>query len=417
MPLNRNRASLPVVIALLVLVAGVAPVAAQGKPIRIGEINSYSGLATVYTFPYKEGILMAVKEINDAGGVLGRPLEFVFRDDKLKPDEAVKAARELVGQEKVDYLAGCISSGVGLAISAYAKEAKTLYFATHCQTSRLTWDDGHKYIAHTTNNVNQYIRALAKKSATLPHKKWAHISPDYEYGRNVWDEFIAYLKHLKPEVQVVQQNWPKLGESEHSSYITALLQSGADAFISSLWGAQEIAFVKQARPFGLFEKVNFISASVGNPDELDPLGKEAPIGAVTTGFAWYDEGMQKRHPKLVEWLKKYTDRTKKDPTLGASWGYASAYIIAESIKRAKSTDTDKVIGALSEGFEMELPWGKVVMRGCDQQAIPPQWVGVVKMNAQGKPVMGDVEEIHGRDVVKSCDEVAKLRAAAAATKK
>src|SRR5678816_4529580 len=93
---------------------------------------------------------MATKEINDAGGVLGRPLEFIFRDDKLKPDEAVKAARELVGQEKVDFLAGCISSGVGLAISAYAKEAKTLYFSTHCQTSRLTWDLSLIHISEPT---------------------------------------------------------------------------------------------------------------------------------------------------------------------------------------------------------------------------------------------------------------------------
>ena len=218
--------------ALWTVIAAAGSAAAQGKAIRIGEINSYSGLATVYTFPYREGIHMAVKEINDAGGVLGRPLEFIFRDDKLKPDEAVKAARELVGQEKVDFLAGCISSGVGLAISAYAKEAKTLYFATHCQTSRLTWDEGHRYVAHTTNNVNQYIRALAKKAAATPYKKWAHISPDYEYGHNVWDEFIAYLKQLKPDVQVVQQNWPKLGETDHSSYITALLQSGAEGMLS-----------------------------------------------------------------------------------------------------------------------------------------------------------------------------------------
>jgi branched-chain amino acid transport system substrate-binding protein len=406
-----------VLFALWTVTAAAGSAAAQGKAIRIGEINSYSGLATVYTFPYREGIHMAVKEINDAGGVLGRPLEFIFRDDKLKPDEAVKAARELVGQEKVDFLAGCISSGVGLAISAYAKEAKTLYFATHCQTSRLTWDEGHRYVAHTTNNVNQYIRALAKKAAATPYKKWAHISPDYEYGHNVWDEFIAYLKQLKPDVQVVQQNWPKLGETDHSSYITALLQSGAEGMLSVVWGAQEIAFVKQARPFGLFEKIHLVSASVGNPDELDPLGKEAPVGALTPGFAWYDEGMQKRHPKLAEWVKKYEARTKKEPTLGASWGYASTYLIAEAIKRAKSADTEKVIAVLGEGYETEFPWGKVIMRGCDQQAIPPQWTGVVKMNAQGKPVLADIEETHGRDLIKSCDEVAKLRAAAAEKKK
>ena len=393
-----------------------APAAAQGKPIRIGEINSYSGLATVYTFPYREGLLMAAKEINDAGGVLGRPIEFVFRDDKLKPDEAVKAARELVSQEKVDFLAGCISSGVGLAISAYAKDTKTLYFATHCQTSRLTWDDGHPYIAHTTNNVNQYVRAIAKKASTFPYKKWAHISPDYEYGHNVWDEFIGYLNELKPDVEVSQQNWPKLGETDHSAYITALLQSGADAFISSVWGAQEIAFVKQARPFGLLQKIPFFSASVGNPDELEPLAKEAPVGAITPGFAWYDEGMQKRHPALMEWVNKFQTQAKKPPTLGASWGYASAYIIAEAIRRAKSTDTDKVIAALDEGFDMQFPWGKVVMRGCDHQAIPPQWVGKVKMSAEGKAVLADVEEHHGEELIRSCAEIAKIHATVAEKK-
>jgi len=401
---------------LLFLAAPAAPAAAQGKPIRIGEINSYSGLATVYTFPYREGLLMAAKEINDAGGVLGRPIEFVFRDDKLKPDEAVKAARELVSQEKVDFLAGCISSGVGLAISAYAKDTKTLYFATHCQTSRLTWDDGHPYIAHTTNNVNQYVRAIAKKASTFPYKKWAHISPDYEYGHNVWDEFIGYLKELKPDVEVSQQNWPKLGETDHSAYITALLQSGADAFISSVWGAQEIAFVKQARPFGLLQKIPFFSASVGNPDELEPLAKEAPVGAITPGFAWYDEGMQKRHPALMEWVNKFQTQAKKPPTLGASWGYASAYIIAEAIRRAKSTDTDKVIAALDEGFDMQFPWGKVVMRGCDHQAIPPQWVGKVKMSAEGKAVLADVEEHHGEEFIRSCAEIAKIHATVAEKK-
>jgi hypothetical protein len=89
----------------------------------------------------------------------------------------------------------------------------------------------------------------------------------------------------------------------------------------------------------------------------------------------------------------------------------------EAIKRAKSAETDKVIAALGEGYEMEFPWGKVIMRGCDMQAIPPQWVGAVKMNAQGKPVLGDIEETHGKDVIKSCDEVAKLRAVAAEKKK
>ena len=217
---------LAILTLVLVLLATAGPAAAQGKPIRIGEINSYSGLATVYTFPYKEGLLMAAKEINDAGGVLGRPIEFVFRDDKLKPDEAVKAARELVGQEKVDFLAGCISSGVGLAISAYAKEAKTLYFATHCQTSRLTWDDGHKYVAHTTNNVNQYMRALAEEGGHAAMTRSGRTSrPTTSTATTCGRSSSPTSSSSSPTCRSMQENWPKLGETDHSSYVTALLQS------------------------------------------------------------------------------------------------------------------------------------------------------------------------------------------------
>jgi branched-chain amino acid transport system substrate-binding protein len=239
----------------------------------------------------------------------------------------------------------------------------------------------------------------------------------------MWEEFSTYLKQLKPDVQFVHTSWPKLGETDHSAYITALLQSGAEGIFTSLWGSQSIAFVKQAKPFGLFEKFRYVAPSVGNPDELDPLGKEAPVGAVVTPFAWYDPGLQKHHPQLEPWTKKWIEWAKarglKDPQpkLGASWGYASAYIIAEAIKRAKSTDTDKVIAVLSEGYEMDFPWGKVIMRGCDQQALPPQWVGVVKMDAHGKPIVADVEEVQGKDVARSCDEVKELRAAAAAKQK
>jgi branched-chain amino acid transport system substrate-binding protein len=387
--------------------AGAAP---AGKPIRIGDVNSYSGLATVYTFPYKEGIAMALNEINAAGGVLNRPLEFVFRDDKLKPDEAVKMARELVFQERVDFLSGCISSAVGLALSEFAKESKALFFASHCQTSALTWDKGHKYVAHTTNNTTMYTRALATVAATYPYTKWAHIAPDYEYGHDLWNNFWGYLKTLKPNVELLQENWPKLGEPDHSAYITALLQSGAEAFFSGVWGAQEIAFVKQGKPYGLFEKLTYFSPAIGNPDELDPLGKEAPVGAISTGFPWYDEELQKRHPTLSEWVKKYQDRTGgQEPKLGSSWGYATAYIIAEAIKHAGAVDINKVIEALDRGFEMEFPWGTVVMRGCDHQALPPQWTGIVRLNAQGKPIMAAVQETQGKDIVLSCEEVANLR--------
>ncbi len=381
-------------------------------------------MATVYTFPYKEGLALATKEINEAGGVLGRPLEFIHRDDKLKPDEAVKAARELVLQDKVDFLAGCISSGVGLAISAYAKDAKVLYFATHCQTSRLTWDDGHLYVAHTTNNVNQYVRVAAKKASTLPIKKWANISPDYEYGHNMWEEFSTYLKKLKPDVQFVQLRAGRSSARPTTAPTSPRCSSPGPRGSSARCGAPSRSPSSSRRaPSGSSRRCATWPRRWVIPTSWTRSGKEAPVGAIATPFAWYDAGLHKLHPKLEPWTKKWIEWAKtrglKDPQpkLGASWGYASAYIIAEAIKRAKSTDTDKVIAVLSEGFEMEFPWGKVIMRGCDQQALPPQWIGVVKLDAQGKPIATEVEETHGKDVVRSCDEVKELRAAAAAKQK
>ena len=138
--------------------------------------------------------------------------------------------------------------------------------------------------------------------------------------------------------------------------------------------------------------------------------RRRPIGALTPGFAWYDDGMQKRHPKLAEWVKKYQDRTKKEPTLGASWGYASAYIIVEAIKRAKSAETDKVIAALGEGYEMEFPWGKVIMRGCDMQAIPPQWIGRREDERPGQAGAGR----HRGDARQGRDQAAATRSPSSA---
>jgi branched-chain amino acid transport system substrate-binding protein len=388
-------------------------------PIRIGEINSYSGLATVYTFPYREGLRMALEEINEKGGVLGRKIEFIFRDDKLRADEAVKAAQELVFQEKVDLLAGCISSSVGLALSEFAKANKVFYFATHCQTSRLTWDLGHEYVARTTNNVNQYIRALAKRVLEdYPQcKRWLSINQDYEYGRAVHEEFFEYMKKHRPETTVVAEYWPKLGETDHTAYITAMLaQEGkADCILTSLWGGQSVTFIKQANPYALFKKFQLVHASVGNLDELGPLGKEAPVGAVTPPFipTYLPEVLQ-ADPKLAEWVKRYKDRTGgEEPTTGSSFGYATVYIIAETLKRTNgSTKPDDIHRVLREGFSVQMPWGEVVMRGCDQQALPPIWTAVVDVRPDGTPYVRDIKAVHGKDVVRSCDEVMELRAKA-----
>src|SRR5262249_50851990 len=113
--------------AVLVLALG-GPATAQA-PIKIGEVNSYSGVGAAFTAPYRAALEMALEEINGKGGVLGRKIEVVFRDDKLRPDEGIKHAQELVFQENVDFLMGTFSSAVGLAVSDFALKNKKLFLA------------------------------------------------------------------------------------------------------------------------------------------------------------------------------------------------------------------------------------------------------------------------------------------------
>ena len=131
-------------------------------------------------------------------------------------------------------------------------------------------------------------------------------------------------------------------------------------------------------------------------------------GSLTAGF--YDEGIHKLHPRLPEWVKKFKDWSKgQEPKTGTILGYATVYVIAEAIQRAGSVDTEKVIEVLDQGFEIELPWGTVIMRGCDHQASQPQRTGVIGFNAEGRPILTEVQEIHGKEFNRSCEEVANLR--------
>src|SRR5438105_7442315 len=119
----------------LALFASPAP-AADPKPIKIGLIYSLSGLAAVYTKGTVIGHEIAAEEINAAGGLLGgRKIEYVIRDDKLKPGVAVDEFRRMVTRDQVDFVMGVISSGVALAVSEVAKEMKVLFVDTIAQTA------------------------------------------------------------------------------------------------------------------------------------------------------------------------------------------------------------------------------------------------------------------------------------------
>src|SRR5213080_1947793 len=126
------------------IVLAIPATMAAGQPIKLGELNSYKTFPA-FLEPYKKGMELAVEEINAGGGVLGRPLELVTRDDNGNAGDAVRVAEELLAREKVDALMGTFSSAVGLAVADFARQRRAFFLAAEPLTDKIVWESGNKY--------------------------------------------------------------------------------------------------------------------------------------------------------------------------------------------------------------------------------------------------------------------------------
>jgi len=372
---------LRVLTMLLTLVLAMPLAASAQKPIKVGFPMILSGPGALFGEPASKGAQMFVDEINAKGGVLGRKLELLPRDTKGNADEAVRVSRELILKENVDFLVGTLTSAEGPAVSVVAKENKVVFIAPIPKTDQLTAPDKlHPYVFRVAANTTMEGRSAAEIVAKWPVTKVATISPDYAYGQDVTKSFVEHLKKIKPSVQIVDQQWPKLGEPDYTPFINAQMAKKPDAVFSSLWGGHFVNFAKQAKPLGYFDalKYNFIGVGeAGSPESTKAMGKDYPVGIWGNSYDAFYWGETPAHRDYVARLSKYL----KDeyPSSWAIQGWIGMAFLAEAIKKAGSTDSDKVSKALL-GLSIDTPIGKQVIREKDHQANRGQLYGKTVMD-------------------------------------
>jgi branched-chain amino acid transport system substrate-binding protein len=260
-----------------------ALVRGQAAPIRIGEINSYSAIPS-FTLPYRNGWQLAIEEINARGGVLGRKLEVISRDDAGKPQDAVRIAGELLDEQKVDILAGGYLSNVGLALSDFALQRKCLYIAGEPLSDALVWEKGNRTCFRLRPSTYMQAAMLVEEAAKLPAKRWVSVAPNYEYGLSTVKWFKLLLSTRRPDVAFVAEQWPALGKIDAGATTAALAEARPDAILNVTFGPDLTNFVRQGNTRGLFEGRSVVSVLTGEPEYLDPLGDEAPEGWIVTGY-------------------------------------------------------------------------------------------------------------------------------------
>jgi branched-chain amino acid transport system substrate-binding protein len=379
--------------ALAALAAPASPSLAQGAPIKIGEINSYTGLPA-FTVPYRNGWTLALDEINAKGGVGGRKLEFVSRDDGGKPEDAVRIAGELVTNEKVNLLAGTFFSHIGLAVSDYAKAQKVLFVAAEPLADAITLDKGHRYTFRLRPSTYMQVAMLVEAAAAVPAKKWATVAPNYEYGQSAVKVFKELLKARKPDVEFVGEQWPAQGKLEAGPTVQALEALKPDAIFNVTFGADLSKFVREGTTRGLWEKRHVVSLLTGEPEYLDPLKGDAPVGWIVTGYPQEQIDTPAHKAFRDAYQKKFNDY----PRLGSVVGYALVHSIAAAITKAGGTDTEKLIAAM-EGMEFETPKGTMTFRKEDHQAMQAMYHFRVKKDwANDFDMLDLVREIPAKDI-------------------
>jgi branched-chain amino acid transport system substrate-binding protein len=392
-------------LALLTLLTAciVAP-AVTAQTIKLGEINEYKQFPA-FLDPYKKGMELAVDEINAAGGVLGRKLEVVSRDDNGVPGDAVRAAEELLTREQVTLLMGTFASNVGLAVADLAKRRQVLFIAAEPLSDKLVWDSGNKYTFRLRASTYMQTAMLVPDAVKAGKKRWAIIYPNYEYGQAATATFKQQMQAQQGAgIEFVEQAVP-LGKIEPGAVVQALIDAKPDAIFSSLFGPDLARFVREGQLRGLFKDRPVFNLLGGEPEYLDPLKDETPIGWFVTGYPWYAIDTPEHRRFRDAYQKKYSDY----PRLGSVVGYSAVKTAAAALQRAGATDTDKLVAAMQD-LRVDTPFGPVMYRALDHQSTMGAYVGRTELR-DGKGVMVDWRYADGKDYLPPDDVVRKLRPA------
>lgn len=379
----------------------VAGVASAQETIKIGELNSYK---TVPAFlePYKRAWELAVEEVNAAGGINGKKLEVVSRDDNGTPGDAVRTAEELVSREKVALLTGTFLSHVGLAVADFAKQRQIFFLASEPLTDKIVWENGNKYTFRLRASTYMQTSMLVEDAVKLKKKKWALVYPNYEYGQSAIASFKALMTEKQPGVEFVAEQAAPLGKIDAGAVAQALADAGPDAIFNVTFGADLQKFVREGQTRGLFKDRPVFSVLDGEPEYLDPLKDEAPVGWYVTGYPWQSIETPEHKAFVAAYRKKYNDY----PRLGSVVGYATIHSIAAVLRKAGSTETDKLVAAM-KGLQVATPFGNIVYRALDHQSTMGAYVGRTAVK-DGKGVMVDWRYEPGEKHLPS-DAVVKAR--------
>ena len=380
-------------------------------PYHLGVNLAITGTGALYCKDGVDAIKLAVEEINGKGGFLGKhPIKLFIRDTHTKPDIAVREAKDLILRDKVRTILGTYSSACAAAIKPVAKEYKVLHIPAISNSENITKINFSPYTYQVVPNSYMQAKAVVLGVAELAKKKgwkeYVTIASDYEWGRSTQNNTVELLKQIAPELKLKKEFWPRLGETQFTSYITAIMGQKPDFVIGSIASKDNVAWMKQAKAYGFFDKIPY-PGSLISVSELILQAKTLTRGMIglcrAPFFAHLDV------PMMSDFVKNFKAKYNRYPSDWAVMEYDAVYVLKQGIEKAASIESEKVKDAL-KGATVDTTRGKLFFREIDNQLSCSSYIGVVADDpAYPFPIYHDLVEVKGPDSWRPEAEILEAR--------
>lgn len=331
---------------------------ADTKNLRIGMQSILSGPIALLGTSSRNALMIEQDRINAAGGFLGRKIEFVYRDSKGQPQEAARIARELVNSEGCELLIDAEASSGAFAVQEVVRDLGNIVcIHTNSETSSLTADpkirapNAFRVARQGVHDAVAGSMYLSDYANAKKLNKWATCSPDYAYGRDTTAQYLQFFKKFKPDIEVITEGWPKLGQPDFTEVITKLIQAKPQALFTLLYAGDLSAFVNQGNVYALFSQMTVATPNVDYPVLAAIKNLPAGIQSATRYLETFPDT-----PGNKEWGQAYLKRWNERPTNWSWQNSLAMHFYEEAIKKTNSLDAKALSAALS-GMKVNTPFG------------------------------------------------------------
>lgn len=349
--LSRSLSTLSILLMSLTVVFAA-------DPVKVGCLYPLTGPGGLYGRDSAIAIELAQEDLARSNASGYPELEIIIEDSRSRTLRSLQISRQFIEDDEVDFICGVVSSNIALAVTDFVEGTGVFFIGTDHASPSLTSYALHENYFRVTNGSRQSMLAGAQyiQRHFPSHDEpldIAFIGPDYEYGYQSWDDLITFLELNGVAFNVVGTYWPRLFETDFSSYIDAINEESPDIVVNGHWGLDLVTFIRQANQTVLFDQSAFMNFDAGgNFEVLAQLGDEMPLGIVLSSRHHVSWPATTQNDAFVT---RFHERSGRYPSYAAQGAYAGIRVIAEAVRAAGGTEDRDALRTALRHIAIGLP--------------------------------------------------------------